>query len=76
MYPFRLFGVHIALMCTRNESFGYISTHSQLKYAVIRKLCTDNAYREEVVRKCHERALQYDIQKMVEGCFEAYREIF
>lgn len=63
-------------MCTRNESFGYISTHSQLMYAMIRKLCTDKGYCEEVVRKCRERALQYDISKMAEGYFEAYREIF
>lgn len=43
---------------------------------VIKKLCTDNAYREEVVSKCRERALQYDICKMVEGYLGVYKELF
>lgn len=40
---------------------------------VVKRLCTDNGYRDEVVKKCEKRALQYDICKMVEGYLEAYR---
>lgn len=42
---------------------------------MIQKLCTDKDYRDEVVKRCRERALQYDIRKMAEGYLGAYREL-
>ncbi len=39
---------------------------------ILLRLSEDEAYRESVAGKCHARALQYDIDKMVEG----YREVY
>lgn len=60
------------------KGYGILFPHGDNKALAeeIQKLCTDKGYCEEVVRKCHEWALQYDISKMAEGYFEAYREIF
>lgn len=57
------------------KGYGVLFPHGDDKALaeVIQKLCTDNAYRDEVVSKCRERALQYDISKMAEGYLEAYR---
>ena len=59
------------------KGYGVLFPHGDDKALaeVIQKLCTDNAYREEVVSKCRERALQYDIRKMAEGYLGAYEAV-
>lgn len=59
------------------KGYGVLFLHEDDKALaeVIKRLCTDNGYREEVVSKCRERALQYDISRMAEGYFEAYSEL-
>lgn len=56
------------------KGYGALFPHGDDKALaeVIQKLCTDNAYREDVVRKCKERALQYDVQMMVDGYMKEY----
>lgn len=60
------------------KGYGVLFPHSDDKALaeVVLKLTTDKGYHDEVVSKCRERALQYDIQKMAEGYFEAYRKLF
>lgn len=60
------------------KGYGILFPHGDDKALaeVIQKLCTDKEYREEVVKRCRERALQYDIQKMVEGYEMVYRKLF
>ena len=57
------------------KGYGVLFPHGDSKALaeVVKRLCTDKGYRGEVVSKCKERALQYDICKMVEGYLEAYR---
>lgn len=57
------------------KGYGVLFPHGDDKTLtkVIQKLCTDKDYREEVVKRCRERALQYDIQKMAEGYLEVYK---
>ena len=42
---------------------------------IIRQLHEDSAYYQEVAARCHERALQYDFQKMVDGYEQVYIEL-
>lgn len=42
---------------------------------VILKLTTDKAYREDVTKKCQERARQYDIQRMVTEYYNVYYQL-
>lgn len=41
----------------------------------ILKLTTDKAYREDVIKKCQERAMQYDIAVMAEKYSEVYENL-
>lgn len=60
------------------KGYGVLFPHEDDKALaeVIQKLCTDKDYRVEVVKRCRERALQYDIQKMAEGYEKVYKELF
>lgn len=60
------------------KGYGVLFPHGDDKALaeVIQKLCMDNDYRTEVVSKCRERALQYDISKMAEGYLGVYRNLF
>ena len=42
---------------------------------VILKLTTDEDYRAEVVKRCKERAMQYDISTMAENYNNVYKEL-
>lgn len=42
----------------------------------IRQLHEDSAYYHEVAERCYERALQFDISKMVEGYNNIYKQVF
>lgn len=59
------------------KGYGVLFPHGDDKALaeVVLKLTTDKGYHDEVVRKCRERALQYDIQNMVEGYEKIYEEI-
>lgn len=50
------------------ENYGLLFPHGDSKVLaeIIQKLCTDPAYAKEVSIRCEERALQYDIKKMVD----------
>lgn len=43
---------------------------------VILKLTTDEDYRAEVVKRCKERAMQYDISTMAENYNNVYKELY
>ena len=42
---------------------------------IIRKLHDDKAFYDEVAEKCHQRALMFDIEKMVDGYEAVYKEL-
>lgn len=43
---------------------------------IIRQLHEDSAYYHEVAERCYQRALQFDISKMVEGYNNIYKQVF
>ena len=43
--------------------------------AIIRKLHDDKAYYDEVAEKCYQRAMMFDIEKMVDGYESVYKEL-
>lgn len=45
-----------------------------LAYEIV-KLTTDDAYRNEIVKKCQERAMQYDICTMAKNYNKVYKEL-
>lgn len=56
------------------EGFGILFPHEDDKTLseIILKLTTDSEYREETVKKCEMRALQYDIKTMAERYNKVY----
>ena len=48
---------------------------AQALAGIIRQLHDDPVYYREVAMRCHERALQYDIYKMVDGYEQVYRSL-
>lgn len=59
------------------KGYGLLFPHGDSKALadIIQHLCTDIGYANEVSAKCKERAMQYDIQKMVEGYNRLYHEL-
>ena len=57
--------------------YGILFPHgdAQALAGIIRQLHEDPVYYREVAMRCHERALQYDIQKMVDGYEQVYRSL-
>lgn len=57
--------------------YGVLFPHGDDKALAdaILKLTTDDEYRTEVVRKCQERAMQYDISTMAENYNKVYKEL-
>lgn len=56
------------------KGYGILFPHGDSKALadIIQHLCTDSNYANEVAAKCRERAMQYDIQKMVENYNNEY----
>lgn len=59
------------------KGYGVLFPHGDSKaFAdIILKLCTDMEYADEVAAKCKERAMEFDISKMVEGYNRLYHEL-
>lgn len=59
------------------KGYGLLFPHGDSKALaeIVQKLCTDKEYADAVAAKCKERAMQYDIQKMVEGYQKVYEEL-
>lgn len=57
--------------------YGILFPHGDAEAlaGIIRQLHDDPVYYREVAMRCHERALQYDIQKMVDGYEQVYIEL-
>ena len=59
------------------KGYGVLFPHGDAEALanIIRKLHDDKAYYDEVAEKCHQRALMFDIDKMVDGYEAVYREL-
>lgn len=59
------------------NGYGLLFPHGDSKALaeIIQKLCSDKRYADEVAARCKERAMQYDIQKMVDEYQQVYDEI-
>lgn len=59
------------------KGYGLLFPHGDSKALadIIMKLCTDASYAKEVSDRCKERAMEYDIQKMVDGYEQVYESI-
>ncbi len=57
--------------------YGILFPHGNAEAlaGIIRQLHDDPVYYREVAMRCHERALQYDIHKMVDGYEQVYRSL-
>ena len=60
------------------KGYGVLFPHGDEKVLadVILKLTTDEDYRAEVVKRCQERAMQYDISTMAENYNNVYKELY
>lgn len=59
------------------KGYGVLFPHEDAKAlaAIIQKLHDDKAYYDEVAEKCHQRAMMFDIEKMVDGYEAVYQEL-
>lgn len=59
------------------KGYGVLFPHGDAEALanIIRKLHDDKAYYDEVAEKCHQRALMFDIDKMVDGYEGVYEEL-
>ena len=59
------------------KGYGVLFPHGDAEALanIIRKLHDDKAYYDEVAEKCHQRALMFDIDKMVGGYEGVYEEL-
>ena len=59
------------------KGYGVLFPHGDAEALanIIRKLHDDKAYYDEVAEKCHQRALMFDINKMVDGYEAVYKEL-
>ena len=59
------------------KGYGVLFPHGDAEAlaSIIRKLHDDKAYYDEVAEKCHQRALMFDINKMVDGYEAVYKEL-
>lgn len=57
------------------KGYGLLFPHGDSKALadIILRLCTDSGYANEVAARCKERAMQYDICKMVEEYLKVYK---
>ena len=59
------------------KGYGVLFPHGDAEALadIIRKLHDDKAYYDEVADKCHQRAMMFDIDKMVDGYEAVYKEM-
>lgn len=59
------------------KGYGVLFPHEDAETLanIIRKLHDDKAYYDEVAEKCHQRAMMFDIDKMVDGYEAVYQEL-
>lgn len=59
------------------KGYGILFPHEDSKALadIILKLCNEPQYANEVSARCKERAMQYDIQKMVDGYLSVYESL-
>ena len=59
------------------KGYGVLFPHGDTEAlaGIIRKLHDDKAYYDEVADKCHQRAMMFDINKMVDGYEAVYKEL-
>ena len=59
------------------KGYGVLFPHedAEVLAAIIQKLHDDKAYYDEVAEKCHQRAMMFDIEKMVDGYEAVYQEL-
>lgn len=59
------------------KGYGVLFPHEDAEAlaAIIQKLHDDKAYYDEVAEKCHQRAMMFDIEKMVDGYEAVYQEL-
>lgn len=59
------------------KGYGVLFPHEDAEALanIIRKLHDDKAYYDEVAEKCHQRAMMFDIDKMVDGYEAVYQEL-
>lgn len=59
------------------EGYGVLFPHGDDRELsnIILKLTTDDTYRDNIVKKCQERAMQYDISTMVENYDKVYKDL-
>jgi glycosyltransferase, group 1 family protein len=59
------------------KGYGVLFPHedAQALAGIIQKLHDDKAYYDEVADKCYQRAMMFDINKMVDGYESVYKEL-
>ena len=59
------------------KGYGVLFPHEDAETLanIIRKLHDDKAYYDEVAEKCHQRAMMFDIDKMVDGYEAVYQKL-
>ncbi len=59
------------------KGYGELFPHGDSKKLaeLIIRLCTDKSYADLVAKKCQERAMRYDIRKMVDGYDKVYKSL-
>ena len=59
------------------KGYGLLFPHGDSKALadIVQKLCTNKEYADEVAAKCRQRAMQYDIRKMVEEYDKVYESL-
>lgn len=59
------------------KGYGVLFPHedAEVLAAIIQKLHDDKAYYDEVAEKCYQRAMMFDIEKMVDGYEAVYQEL-
>ncbi len=59
------------------KGYGILFPHGDADAlaAIIQKLHDDKAYYDEVAEKCHQRAMMYGIDKMVDGYLDVYERL-
>lgn len=59
------------------KGYGVLFPHEDAEAlaGIIQKLHDDKAYYDEVAEKCHQRAMMFDIEKMVDGYEAVYQEL-
>ena len=59
------------------KGYGVLFPHGDAEAlaAIIRQLHDDKAYYDQIADKCYQRAMMFDINKMVDGYESVYKEL-